>query len=73
MRIRDFHAVDFDKDKIVHFFCKDGAIQLCDDFSHCGRFARTWSAGDVDTSTRTLHNGRAQMVVDRIELRLAAR
>lgn len=72
MWICDLHAVDFDEDEVVHFFSKNGAIQLRNNFSHCRRFASTRSARDVDTSTRTLHDGGAEMIVDRIELRLAA-
>lgn len=73
MWICNFHAVDFDENEVVHFFSKDGAIQLCDDFSHCRCLASTRSSRDVDTSTGALHDCRTEMIVDRIELCLATR
>lgn len=49
MRIRHFHPVDLDEDEIVQLLCQDGCVQLRNDFSNRGCFARTWRPGDVDT------------------------
>ena len=51
MWIRDFHAIDLHKDKVVKLFCQDACVELLYCFSDRGGFASTRHTGDVDACT----------------------
>lgn len=64
VRVRDFHAVDLDEDKIVQLFRQNAGIELGDNLSYGRRFPRARRAGNVDAGAGSDRDGGFEMVVD---------
>lgn len=64
MRVRDFHAVNLDEDKIVQFFRQYAGIELRDNLSYGCCFPRAGRAGDVDAGAGSGRDGGFEVGID---------
>lgn len=61
MGVRDFHAVNLNKDEVVKFVRVNGILETTDDLADGGCLACAWGAGDVYTVPRTIADGSLQV------------
>lgn len=57
VRIRNLHAVDFHKYKVIQFVSHDGCVQLGNDFSDCCCLSSSGSARYIDTCSGAFVDG----------------
>ena len=67
MGVRDFHAIDLDKDEIVNLISFYGRIHLRYYFPHRSCLARAGGSRDVDTGTRAFSDCRLQVGKDKLK------
>lgn len=73
MRVRHFHPVDLDENKIIQLLRLYTGLELCDYFADRRRLACAGRAGDIDACARAGGNGSFEVCVNGGEFNIAAR